>query len=78
MSLRTGYVEVALNDVHSAAMAVKQAVFRAQDASSRAASSWDSFTAQQRRLHRKMEKRLARVRAELEQLDNDYLRARTP
>jgi hypothetical protein len=65
--------------VHRFAMAAKECTFTAQDALSLAWNRGQRATGRQpgtRRkretLLRKLERRLARVRAELEQLDNDY------
>ena len=59
-----------VNTAYLKSMDVKTDVFRAQDAVSLA---WEPATYEERKLLRKMEKRLAKVRSELEQLDNDYL-----
>lgn len=65
---------------HELAMATKEATFRAQDALSRA---WSDHAEREElgdrgrereRLLRKLEKRLGRVRAELEQIDNETRR----
>lgn len=62
----------AVDRAHRHAMAAKECTFTAQDEVSRA---WASQSPNRRRaaLLRKLERRLAKVRTELEQLDNDYL-----
>lgn len=66
---------------HDAAMLTKESVFRAQDALSRAWSAHAEAEAagdrdmKRDRLLLKMERRLARCRAELEQLDNEVMQA---
>lgn len=68
-----------LERTHTAAMLAKESIFRAQDALSLAwtahAETEERFgrDAARKRLLCKMEKRLARCRAELEQLDNEWL-----
>ncbi len=62
-----------ITEAHRRAMLAKEAVFKAQDATSLA---WDGATDSERKLLRKIEKRLAKVRFELEQLDNDVRGAR--
>lgn len=68
-------------EAHRLAMHTKEATFRAQDALS---AAWRSHAEEEARgdrslkrdkLLRKLETRLARVRAELEQLDNEVLAA---
>lgn len=64
-------------EAHRRAMAAKTCIFSAQDALSLA---WSELaegrsTAKLAPLLRKLERRLARVRTELDQLDNDYRRA---
>lgn len=67
---------------HVASMSAKDSIFRAQDALSRAWSAHAEAEARgdrdlkRDRLLRKMERRLARCRTELEQLDNEALHAR--
>jgi hypothetical protein len=61
-----------LDDAHDLAMAAKEAIFRAQDACSLA---WEREP-EKRAVQRKVEKRLAKIRAELEALDRDVLAAR--
>lgn len=62
-----------LADAHSEAMHAKRAVFKAQDACSEASySALPPFSRTQDAILRKMEKRLAKVRAELEALDRDF------
>lgn len=61
-----------LQRVHRSAMAAKECTFTAQDALSRVWSEGEPGP-KRRALLKKLERRLARVRAELEQLDNDCL-----
>lgn len=58
---------------HCYAMAAKEAVFCAQDKLSRAWMGDAMPMGKRAALLRKLERRLAKVRAELEQLDNDAL-----
>lgn len=64
---------------HASAMAAKESIFRAQDALSRAWSAHAEAEARgdrnlpRDRQLRKIERRLARCRAELERLDNEWL-----
>lgn len=62
-----------LERAHHAAMNAKEATFIAQDVCS---AGWLRASKAQQRELRKFEKRLARVRAELEALDRQYLSAR--
>lgn len=59
---------ITINQAHAAAMSAKQAVFKAQDAVS---AAWDTTAPGDRKVLRKMERRLALVRAHLEALDRE-------
>lgn len=58
--------------VHAFAMAAKECIFSAQDAASLAWSAGEPGP-KRRALLKKLDRRLAKVRRELEELDNDWL-----